>query len=159
MVHLPWEGHFGLILFMTIRSWSWYDCQLSRLDADLMQLYSDFQVKQELALNEPSYKSSRRLLGLVSSCLQELSYPWYVFVPNSFFFFDLSWVLCHHFSYLAHWFKSFRLYDVSFMSHIVGCNGISVHVFKAALQQLGFEVGTSHTNPQGIKSNAEPSVS
>ena len=26
MVHLPWEGHFGLILFMTIRSWSWYDC-------------------------------------------------------------------------------------------------------------------------------------
>lgn len=44
------------------------------------------------------------------------------------------------------------------MCHIVGCNGISVHVFKAALQQLGFVVGTSHTNPQGIKSNAEPSV-
>ena len=75
------------------------------------------------------------------------------------FFFDLSRVLCHHFSNLADWFESFRLYDVSFMSHIVGCNGISVHVFKAALQQLGFEVGTSHTNPQGIKSNAEPSVS
>jgi tRNA G26 N,N-dimethylase Trm1 len=45
------------------------------------------------------------------------------------------------------------------MCHTVGTNGISVHVFKAALQQLGFEVGTSHTNPQGIKSNAPPSVS
>ena len=56
-------------------------------------------------------------------------------------------------------FQFFRLYDVSFMCHTVGCNGISVHVFKAALQQLGFEVGTSHTNPQGIKSNAPPSVS
>jgi tRNA G26 N,N-dimethylase Trm1 len=45
------------------------------------------------------------------------------------------------------------------MCHTVGSNGISVHLFKAALQQLGYEVGTSHTNPQGIKSNAPPSVS
>lgn len=83
-------------------------------------------VKQELTFNEPLYKSSRRLMGLVSSCLQELSFPW--------------------------------LYDVSFMCHVVGCNGISVHVFKAALLELGYQVGTSHTNPQGIKSNAPPSV-
>ncbi len=38
------------------------------------------QVKQELALNHALYKSSRRLSGLVSSCLQELSFPWYLFV-------------------------------------------------------------------------------
>ena len=157
MAHLLWEGHFGLILFMTIHSWSWYACELSLFDASLTQFYSCFQVKQELALNEPHYKSSRRLLGLVSSCLQELSYPWYAVVSTLLqtFHYFFEWVLLLFSSSIEY----FRLYDVSFMCHIVGCNGISVHVFKAALQQLGFEVGTSHTNPQGIKSNAEPSVS
>jgi hypothetical protein len=82
-------------------------------------------VKQELALNHALYKSSRRLSGLVSSCLQELSFPWYLFVGEMFLF------------------ELFLNYCFEMVS----------------LQQLGFEVGTSHTNPQGIKSNAPPSVS
>lgn len=43
-----------------------------------------FQVKQELTHNEALYKSSRRLFGLVSSCLQELPFPWYVMVKVVF---------------------------------------------------------------------------
>jgi hypothetical protein len=46
--------------------------------SSLHTTHSLLQVKHELTFNEPLYKSSRRLLGLVSSCLQELSFPWYI---------------------------------------------------------------------------------
>jgi hypothetical protein len=98
----------------------------------------------------PAYKSYR-FLGIppCSSC--------YLLISSSF---DASSIFTSQaFSNSLTHVSCVRLYDVSFMCHIVGCNGISVHVFKAALLQLGFEVGTSHTNPQGIKSNAPPSVS
>ena len=102
-MHLPWGDLFGLILCTTIPFWSWYvgiqdhhrhvffisivKLQIFFFCFPCHALLSCLQVKQELVTNEPFYKSSRRLLGLVSSCLQELSFPWYVslsmFFPRS----------------------------------------------------------------------------
>jgi hypothetical protein len=92
MVHLRWEGHFGLIPSTIIPSWSWYVFMrrllmlLSYLPACFPHstITCLFQVKQELTHNEALYKSSRRLFGLVSSCLQELPFPWYVMIKVVF---------------------------------------------------------------------------
>lgn len=90
MVHLRWGGHFGLIPSTIIPSWSWYAFMrrllmlLSYLPACFPHstITYLFQVKQELTHNEALYKSSRRLFGLVSSCLQELPFPWYVMLSK-----------------------------------------------------------------------------
>ena len=69
----PDSLNFLFCNFYVFLSWFLYE------DNKFLTIFFN-QVKQELALNHALYKSSRRLSGLVSSCLQELSFPWYLFV-------------------------------------------------------------------------------